>query len=123
MLHRDNLDVELDSPLATMAQLNRAACIRYADALLSELEGVLATCTNDDATASSVAMFEQIHALKNLVIPTGCQRLLAACTDLHASAAWSRHRVEVNADFMELAQATRDLISAFRRALDDGASS
>lgn len=116
----DHLAVEQGSQLAIMAEVNRAAGMRYADALLSELEGLLAACTKGDVAASPVAAFEHIHALKNAVIPTGCEQILSACTDLHIRAAWSREQVEFKADFTAIAQATQDLIRAFRRALDGG---
>ncbi len=120
MFDQDNLAVEVGSQLAIMAQVNRVACIRYANALLAELEGALIAGTKDAVTGSPVAAFEQIHALKNLVIPTGSQPLLSACTALHARAAWSRHRVEVAADFTAIAEATLNLVRAFRREFDGG---
>ena len=115
----DNGDLAVlpDSQLDTLAHLNPAACVLFADALLQELEGAMATCTIDTPSTSFADRFEQIHALKNMVSPTGCRPLLAACSTLQYHAASETHQAKLRAAFNEIAQATQQLIATYRSGL------
>ncbi|ODT95117.1 MAG: hypothetical protein BGO50_01860 [Rhodanobacter sp. 67-28] len=112
-----NLAVLPDSQLDTLANLNRAAGIQYADSLVKELEQAIVRCTIDDAMTPVAAGFEQIHALKNMVIPTGSEALLDACAKLKASAGSMAHGAELRATFTAIAQAAQRVIEAYRSRL------
>lgn len=112
-----NLAILPDSQLDTLAHLNPAAGIQYADSLVKELEQAIARCTIDDAMASVAAGFEQIHTLKNMVIPTGSEALLDACAKLKASAGSMVHGAELRASYTAIAQAAQRVIVAYRNRL------
>jgi hypothetical protein len=109
-----HIKVEPGSQLDTMARLSPAARVRYVDALLKELDDAIASCTISHASTSADDAYEQIHALKNAVIPTGCQALLAACHQLQTSACETACRGDLEAGFIGIARNTRRLILAYR---------
>jgi len=112
-----DLAVLPNSQLDTLAHLNPVACVQFADVLLRELKGAMATCTIDAPTTSLANSFEQIHALKNMVSPTGCAPLLAACAALQSRSANKTHREELRSEFNEIVQATQSLITTYRSSL------
>ena len=108
------LKVGIASPLDTMARLNPVACVRYVDALLTELDDTMTHGAMGDASAPWVDAYRQIHALKNAVAATGCPVLIEACGSLQAGAAEGMDRSAVRSAFLDIARATRRLILTYR---------
>lgn len=113
----DALAVAPDSQLDTLAGLNPSACVRFADALLYELDAAMAACSLATSATSIDEQHRQIHALKNMVCATGCQELLDACAALRDHAGDAAQSATSAAAFHAIAQATRHLVATYRRGL------
>lgn len=114
LANEGDLVVAPDSQLGTMASMNPATCLRYVEALLRELDAVDANCTIGAAATSLDDVHRQIHALKNVVIATGCRPLLARCRALTANVTAAMDRSTVAAAFKDIEHETRGLIVAYR---------
>ncbi|MGH8156628.1 MAG: hypothetical protein ACREPQ_00780 [Rhodanobacter sp.] len=105
------------SQLDTLARLNPGACNQYAQVLLKDLDRAMVKCPLGEPSTSLAERFEQIHALKNVVIPTGSTSLLAACATLQTYATRAVRPEDLQGGFNAIAQATRRLIVAYQASV------
>lgn len=119
---KSGLSIGDTSQLVTLAQINPQACARYAQQLVDDLNRSLASCRLGDSGLSLEQRYEQIHSLKNLVIPTGSPPLLDACAGLQRRAMGGAHDPTLRSTFEQIAKQARDLVEAFRGELLRGSA-
>ena len=109
--------VEPGSTLDTIAALNPSTALAYADAVACEIKQAIAACTIIDPATTTVQILEQIHSLKNAIVPTGSGKLLKDCEQLRIDASRNAPRSALTQGFKAVASAATLLVRSYRRTL------
>ena len=109
--------VEPGSTLDTIAALNPATALAYAETVACEIKQAIATCTISDPETTTLQILEQIHSLKNAIAPTGSRELLKDCEQLRLDSSRCIPRPALAQGFKAVASAATLLVRNYRRTL------
>ncbi|KAB7772549.1 hypothetical protein CKY51_00075 [Xanthomonas maliensis] len=111
--------VEPGSMLDLVTTLDPNGSADYLDALRREIDRCMQECTIAVPAADQTTMVNQIHTLKNTLVPFGSQELLRACEQLRSDVLQGVDRDIIARRFQAVASAAAALARSFAQTLTD----
>jgi|GEM_PF-5257855 len=111
--------IEPGSVLDAMVALGPVKASVYLSALVEEVQNCLDRCDFTTHTSDILRVREQIHALKNVLAPTGSSELLGACDQLGRDVYAGTDPVTLERRYKAIAKAGMKLIKQFKGSLSN----
>ncbi|WAT14856.1 hypothetical protein [Xanthomonas fragariae] len=99
--------------LDVMATLNPIRMTDYVKAVLGDIDRCAAGCTIAAPGTDQAEILDQIHTLKNALVPLGSQELLKACERLRSDTCHGVDRVLIERRYQAVAHAAARLVRKF----------
>lgn len=103
-------EVASGSMLDVMATLNPSRLADYVKAVLDDIDRCAAGCAIAGLGMDQAEMLDQIHTLKNALVPLGSQELLKACERLRSDTCRGVNHVLIERRYQAVAHAAVRLV-------------